>query len=124
MMDSTGRTIKQGDKVRFRGQAYTIKEFGPPIGCMETHIIVFEESAIHTNEVPDEISVDFIKSEVAWVDPDHDEGDTATDPYTKDLEDMLRRIVEAYNQWFGGEDHELIAQAKALLERTGYTDDF
>ena len=46
------------------------------------------------------------------------------DRYTKDLEDMLRRIVEAYNQWFGGEDHELITEAKALLERTGYTEDF
>ena len=47
-----------------------------------------------------------------------------SDRHTKDLEEMLRRIVEAYDGWYGGEDHELITEAKALLERAGYTNDF
>jgi len=45
------------------------------------------------------------------------------DRYTKDLEDMLKRIVEAYAPNLGT-IYGLIIEAKALLERTGYTEDF
>jgi hypothetical protein len=56
-LDSANRPIKLGDKVRFRGHIYTIKEFRPGEGRLGTAALVFEEP-VHTSEVPDEVSVD------------------------------------------------------------------
>ncbi len=63
--DSTGQPIGIGDAVRFRGQTYTIKDFYPGEGRSETARIEFTQP-VHTNEVPDEISVDLITAV-----PDH-----------------------------------------------------
>ena len=59
MRDSTGKVINKGDKVLFRGQEYTIKEFHHGKGRLGTAAIEFEEN-IHTDEIPDEIGVDLI----------------------------------------------------------------
>ena len=58
--DSTGRPITVGNRVRFRGQEYTIKAFRYGLGTIGTATIEFEESDVHTTEVPDEISVDLL----------------------------------------------------------------
>jgi len=58
--DSTGNSIKPGDRVRFRGQEYTIKFFIPYMGTLGSAGIIFEELEVHTSELPDEISVDLI----------------------------------------------------------------
>ncbi len=59
--DSTGKPIKVGDRVRFRGQVYTIERFVPGEGSLDTARIVFVESqAQHTDEPADEISVDLV----------------------------------------------------------------
>ena len=58
--DSTGKKIKVGDRVRFRGQEYTIKRFLKTTGTLGTPQIEFEEER-HTPEIPDEIGVDLIK---------------------------------------------------------------
>lgn len=42
--DSKGRMIGVCDRVSWRGQIYTIKSFGDPIGRCGTRSIVFEES--------------------------------------------------------------------------------
>jgi hypothetical protein len=55
--DSTGREIAVGDRVNWRGQIYTIKAFGGPVGRFGTRTIEFEEP-LHRDEVPDEIAVD------------------------------------------------------------------
>lgn len=55
--DSTNNPINVGDKVRFRGQVYTIKEFLPSQGRLGSSAILFEEDQ-HTIEVADELSVD------------------------------------------------------------------
>lgn len=57
--DSTGKHIGIGDKVRFRGKEYTIKEFSPGKGACGTSQLRFEEEQ-HTQEIADEISVDRI----------------------------------------------------------------
>ena len=57
--DSTGKHIEIGDKVRFRGKEYTIKEFFPGRGAYGTSQIGFKEEQ-HTQEIADEISVDQI----------------------------------------------------------------
>jgi len=45
--------------------------------------------------------------------------------YTKDLEDMLRRLIKWPNLGPSGGPLSLLQdEAKALLERTGYTNDF
>ena len=54
--DSTGKPIAIGDKVRWRGQHYTIKAFKKAGGRGAT-IIEFEETP-HIEETPDEFSVD------------------------------------------------------------------
>lgn len=59
--DSTGKPITEGDRVRFRGEEYTIKSFGWD-GPKGVPTIEFEETEIHTTEVPDEISVDRVDS--------------------------------------------------------------
>ncbi len=58
-MDSTGKRIRLGDKVRFRGQEYVIKRFIPGGGRSSTAAIVFETEP-HIRETPDEWSVDLI----------------------------------------------------------------
>ena len=60
--DSTGKTIGVGDRVNWRGQIYTIKAFGNPVGLLGTRVIVFEEPFhIITDHAPDEISVDLVE---------------------------------------------------------------
>ena len=49
-------------------------------------------------------------------------GYTANQRYTKDLEDMLRRIVACATDRVAL--RLIITEAKTLLERTGYTDEF
>lgn len=55
--DSTNQPIKVGDRVRFRGQVYTIKEFKPGLGRFGTAVIEFHETP-HTDMLADEITVD------------------------------------------------------------------
>ena len=57
--DSAGRPIEIGSRVRFRGEEYTIKKFRPGLGRFRSAQIEFEEEC-HTDEIPDEIGVDFI----------------------------------------------------------------
>jgi hypothetical protein len=59
--DSTGKTIRVGNRVSWRGQIYTIKAFGDAIGRHGTRVIEFEEP-LHLNEVPDEIAVDLVEA--------------------------------------------------------------
>lgn len=59
--DSTGRAIAVGDTVTWRGQVYTIKAFGDPIGRHGTRAIEFEEPLHFQGEVPDEIAVDLVE---------------------------------------------------------------
>ncbi len=58
--DSTNKEVEIGDKVRFRGETYTIKKFNPGMGLYGTSSIEFEEP-IHTTEIPDEITIDFLE---------------------------------------------------------------
>ena len=60
MLDSMSRPIKEGSRVRFRGQEYTIKEFLPGKGRWDCAAIVFEEEQ-HVDEVADECSVDLVQ---------------------------------------------------------------
>ncbi len=57
--DSTGKPIRIGDRVRFRGKEYTIKGFSYGRGRFNIATVEFEEPQ-HTSEVADEISVDFV----------------------------------------------------------------
>lgn len=59
--DSTGQPIAVRDRVCWRGQIYTIKAFGEPIGRFGTCTIEFEEPLHVEDEVPDEIAVDLVK---------------------------------------------------------------
>lgn len=60
--DSTGKPIIVGSRVKFRGQYYTIKEFGPPTDTNpDVSTIIFEEEQ-HTPEVATEFSVDRIST--------------------------------------------------------------
>ena len=60
--DSTGKPVMIGDRVRFRGQDYTIAEFiNPGEGSCGTSQIRFEED-VHTEEIADEISIDLIQN--------------------------------------------------------------
>ena len=61
--DSTGKDIKVGDLVRWRGQVYQIKEFREGQGRSGTASIEFTTPP-HTPEVPDEISVDLVTAAV------------------------------------------------------------
>lgn len=58
--DSTGKSIGVGDRVSWRGQTFTIKAFGDHVGRLGTRSIEFKEP-LHTNEIPDEISVDLVE---------------------------------------------------------------
>jgi len=55
--DSTGKPIEIGDKIKFRGQEYTLKDFGPIEKQYGVATLVFEEP-VHTPEVPHECNVD------------------------------------------------------------------
>lgn len=55
--DSTGRQIAIGDKIRFRGSEYTLKDFGPIEDHYGVATLIFEEE-VHTTEVPHECNVD------------------------------------------------------------------
>lgn len=57
--DSTGKQIAVGDKVRFRGQEYTLKGFGPFESHYGVATLTFEEP-LHTDEVPCECTIDKI----------------------------------------------------------------
>lgn len=57
--DSTGKPIVIGDRLRFRGQEYTLKAFGPDDLYLNVATLIFEEP-VHTKEMPTEISVDKI----------------------------------------------------------------
>ena len=59
--DSTGRPIGIGDRVSWRGQIYTIKSFGDPIGRFGKQAIEFQESLHVHDEIPDEIAVDLVE---------------------------------------------------------------
>ena len=58
--DSTGRPIAVGDRVRWRGQLYTIKAFEAG-GRFGMHTIAFEEPLHIEGEIPDEIGVDLVE---------------------------------------------------------------
>lgn len=55
--DSTGRQITIGDKIKFRGTEYTLKDFGPNEEHYGVATLIFEEE-VHTTEVPHECNVD------------------------------------------------------------------
>lgn len=59
--DSTGKLIKVGDRVRFRGREYLIKGFIQGEGRDGIMAIEFE-SQPDTPEIPDEWSVDLVLS--------------------------------------------------------------
>ena len=56
--DSTNQAIEVGDKVMFRGKIYTIANFLPGLGRLGSAVVEFVEDEIHTDETPDELSVD------------------------------------------------------------------
>ena len=60
--DSAGRAISVGDRVSWRGQLYTIKSFGNPVGRCGTSTITFEEPLHIQDEIPDEIGVDLVEA--------------------------------------------------------------
>ena len=59
-MDSTGKQIRVGSKVKFRGQFYRIADFVPGKGTCGTAQIKFKEEQ-HTTEIADEFSVDLVE---------------------------------------------------------------
>lgn len=61
--DSMSHPIKVGDKVRFRGEHYTIKEFLPGKGLNGCNALVFEEEVTgpFALELPDETAVDLVR---------------------------------------------------------------
>lgn len=60
VMDSTGKPINVGDRVKFRGGIYTIKRFMLGNGRAGVATIEFEE-AQNVAEVADELSVDLVE---------------------------------------------------------------
>lgn len=60
VVDSTGKPINVGDRVRFRGELYTIKGFTLGEGRGRIAVIEFEEEQ-HVAEVADELSVDLVE---------------------------------------------------------------
>lgn len=59
--DSTGKLIKTGDVVRFRGQEFTIKAFGPVEEHYGVATLIFEEEVTHTPETPHECNIDLVR---------------------------------------------------------------
>lgn len=60
-MDSAGKPIAKGNRVKFRGKEYTIEEFVEGEGTHGTARIVFEEEEVHTTEPPNETNVDLVQ---------------------------------------------------------------
>ena len=62
VQDSTGKPVKVGDRVRFRGQEYTVKGFNvsPHIHNPAMHDFYFEEKQ-HTTEVATSLSIDLVE---------------------------------------------------------------
>lgn len=58
--DSAGRFITLGDRVKFRGQIYTIQAFKPGEGRGGCQGLVLDREP-HVSEPPDEISVDVVR---------------------------------------------------------------
>ncbi len=58
--DSTGKPLRIGSKVQFRGEVYTIKEFHLGKGLYGSNGLSFEET-VHTTEIPDEVAVDVVE---------------------------------------------------------------
>ena len=56
--DSTGKRICVGDRVRWRGQEYTIKSFLPGMGRHDEFAGIEFEEKRHLAEQPDEWAVD------------------------------------------------------------------
>ena len=56
--DSAGKIITEGDKVKFRGEVYTIKRFLESEAFHGIPELEFEEEECHTEEIPNEFSVD------------------------------------------------------------------
>ena len=56
--DSTGKQITPGDRIKFRGQEFTLKDFGPNEEHYGVATLIFEEEVTHTPEVPHECNVD------------------------------------------------------------------
>ena len=54
--DSTGKRINIGDRLRFRGQEYTLKAFGGVDPHNDVQQLIFEED-VHTEEIPTEIEI-------------------------------------------------------------------
>lgn len=74
--DSTGRTIKVGDRVNWRGQIYTIKAFNDSANHDGMFTIDFEEPLHFQGEIPDEIAVDLVREKAvtpAFQDPVEDQ---------------------------------------------------
>ena len=57
--DSAGMMIIVGNRVRFRGQEYIIKAFGPVEDHYGVATIEFEEKC-HTTETPHECNIDLV----------------------------------------------------------------
>lgn len=57
--NSTGREVYIGDRVRCRGEEYTIVRFIPGVGHYGTAGIEFDRP-FHSEEMPDEIMIDLI----------------------------------------------------------------
>ena len=57
--DSTGKQIAVGDRIKFRGQEYKLKGFGPNEEHYGVATLIFEEP-MHTEEIPHECNVDKI----------------------------------------------------------------
>ncbi len=58
--DSRNNPVRVGDRVRWRGETYTIAGFVPGAGIHGTHAVEFVEPR-HLDEVPDEVSIDLIR---------------------------------------------------------------
>jgi hypothetical protein len=59
-VDSSGKPIRIGDRVRCRGEQYTIVGFRPGLGRFGTSCIDFDRPFHAAPEDPDEIAVDRI----------------------------------------------------------------
>lgn len=58
--DSTGKSIQVGDKVRFRGQVYTIKHINEALSPPMPISFVEEQ---HVDEIATEFSVDLVEDD-------------------------------------------------------------
>lgn len=59
-VDSLGRPIKIGDRVRFETKYYTIKSFIPGGGLLSSDAIEFVQKCDYVLNPPDELNVDLV----------------------------------------------------------------